>query len=260
MLLITLIQFVFRTTFGMALAMAVTSDRLVTSGYFRVHLWVLLGLNTLAALSAWSGPGHLAGEESLGLLRGVLAAAIVATMLCYVGGVCWLYEQATAGKLFLWLVSLTGLVGALLATPWHLAGSAVLETLDVATGGALLGVTLAAMFLGHWYLNTPTMQLAPLQRLVLLMGVATLLRGAVAGCGLGLDAWTGSLADVSLAFIALRWLSGLFGVLLLTWMTGETLKIPNTQSATGILYVAVICVFLGELTSQLLSQATPFPL
>ena len=43
-------------------------------------------------------------------------------------------------------------------------------------------------------------------------------------------------------------------------MTWKTLKIPNTQSATGILYVAVIAVFLGELTSQLLSARTAFPL
>ena len=37
------------------------------------------------------------------------------------------------------------------------------------TGGLVLGVTLAAMFLGHWYLNTPTMQLVPLKKLVVLM-------------------------------------------------------------------------------------------
>ena len=36
-------------------------------------------------------------------------------------------------------------------------------------------------------------------------------------------------------------------------MSWQTLKIPNTQSATGILYVAVITTFLGELTAQLLS-------
>ena len=29
-----------------------------------------------------------------------------------------------------------------------------------------LGVTLAAMLLGHWYLNTPTMELLPLRRVL----------------------------------------------------------------------------------------------
>ena len=41
-------------------------------------------------------------------------------------------------------------------------------------------------------------------------------------------------------------------------MSWQTLKIPNTQSATGILYVAVITTFLGELTSLLLSAARLF--
>ena len=42
-------------------------------------------------------------------------------------------------------------------------------------------------------------------------------------------------------------------------MTWQTLKIPNTQSATGILYVAVILTFLGELVSHLLSQELRIP-
>jgi hypothetical protein len=43
-------------------------------------------------------------------------------------------------------------------------------------------------------------------------------------------------------------------------MTWETLRIPNTQSATGILYVAVILSFLGELTSQFISSQTIYPI
>jgi hypothetical protein len=37
------------------------------------------------------------------------------------------------------------------------------------------------------------------------------------------------------------------------------LKIPNTQSATGILYAAVVLAMIGELTSQLLSAETMYP-
>ena len=57
--------------------------------------------------------------------------------------------------------------------------------------------------------------------------------------------------------LALRWLAGLIGILGLAGMTWQTLKIPNTQSATGILYVAVIFAFLGELSSQLLLIEAP---
>ena len=56
-----LIQFVFRLTFGVALAMAITPARHVSSGFYRVHLWVLMGLNTFAALAIYSQTDVLAG-------------------------------------------------------------------------------------------------------------------------------------------------------------------------------------------------------
>ena len=43
-------------------------------------------------------------------------------------------------------------------------------------------------------------------------------------------------------------------------MTWETLKIPNTQSATGILYAAMLLAFIGELTAQLMSVRGGYPL
>jgi hypothetical protein len=57
-------------------------------------------------------------------------------------------------------------------------------------------------------------------------------------------------------FLTLRWLSGIVGALALAVMTWQTLKIPNTQSATGILYVGVIVTFLGELLALLLAAQT----
>jgi hypothetical protein len=42
-------------------------------------------------------------------------------------------------------------------------------------------------------------------------------------------------------------------------MTWKTLEIPNTQSATGILYVGVIGAFLGELAGLLLSAGGAYP-
>jgi len=61
-------------------------------------------------------------------------------------------------------------------------------------------------------------------------------------------------------FVVLRWLFGLVGVAGLAWMAWQTLKIPNTQSTTGILYVAVIGTFVGETMALLLSRESLFPL
>ena len=59
---------------------------------------------------------------------------------------------------------------------------------------------------------------------------------------------------------SMRWLTGIVGTTVIAVMARQTLKIPNTQAATGILYVGVVFTFVGELTSLLLSRGEPFPL
>jgi hypothetical protein len=254
-----LTQFIFRLSFGLAFGMALTNPREVTSGYYRNHLYVLLGLTVLATMVALGDRTQFA-----------LAPPLIAAILSYIGSAIWLYEWPRAGRVMLLLVAGVALWGAWSATgfahlepsmPGPVSVALVLTALDPLTSGLLLGITIAAMFLGHWYLNTPTMALRPLERLIVLMGVATCLRAAVSGTGLACLLSNGPWpATEQLLFIALRWLSGILGVLLLTVMAWKTLKIPNTQSATGILYVAVIATFLGELTSMLLSVRSAYPL
>jgi hypothetical protein len=266
MALTLLIQFVFRLSFGLALAMWLTPSKLVTGGFYRVHLWVLLGLSTLAALAAFFHPDRQSGDDSR-IWNWVLAVAVAAGIASYTGAVIWLYEKSTVGKIALAVVACTTLAGAALATPWHKYISAdrlsieglTLGILDLFAGGLLLGATFTAMLLGHWYLNTPTMKLLPLKRLVLLMGVAVVLRTILAAAGLSLELSHHALGTATMWFVVLLWASGLVCTLVLAIMTWETLKIPNTQSATGILYVGMVCCFLGELTSQLLSVETLYP-
>jgi hypothetical protein len=260
-----LVQFLLRLSFGMAVGMAVTPSRLVSSGYYRNHLYVTLGLATLAAL--------VASQFSMSVA--VLAGA--AAVLSYVGSACWVYEAKRAGVLLLWLVASCSLTAALvgelgtlpqstsanstLARPSYAEATDGLRAVSVVTSGFLLGVTMAAMLLGHWYLNSPGMELAPLRSLLKLMAVAVVAQMLVSAIGLIGELWLTSEPTVSwLMFVLLRWSFGLLSVAGLIVMAGQTLKIPNTQSATGILYVAVIGVFVGELTALLLSAESVYPL
>lgn len=248
-----LVQFVFRLSFGMALAMAGTPSRLVTSGFYRVHLWVLMGLNTFAALAIWSGRESLAGAPA------VLGLAISLVLLSYAGAVAWLYERKRVGTAALLLIVAAALAAGGRSGPPNMAGLPAVA--DMVSSGLLLGSTMIAMLLGHWYLNTPTMQLAPLQRLIDAMTGAVVLRAVVSAGGLYAALQAGAVADTTFwIFIGFRWLAGIVGPLAMARMAAATLKIPNTQSATGILYAGVILVFLGELVSQLLSFDAPFPL
>ncbi len=241
-----LIQFIFRLSFGLALGMALTNPRQVTSGYYRNHLYVLLGLNVLATMVAISAPDQFS-----------LVPPLAAAILSYVGSMAWLFEMPKLGITSLAAIAALTLWGAWYATAWPVSADAlqtILMALAPLTSGLVLGITIAAMFLGHWYLNSPTMVLEPLERLVVLMGGAICIRAAVEAVGLGLALsqapWP---STEGWSFLALRWLSGLVGAFALTVMAWKTLKIPNTQAATGILYVAVIVTFLGELTSLLMA-------
>ena len=251
-----------RLAFGLTLAMWVTSPVQVTAGFFRNHLYVVLGLAFLAFL----------------VVFGSVAAyvALAGAILGYVGSVCYLYQAVRSGRVVLGMIVLVTLAGVLLGTPQLLEGfggfdgshgrealplsplARLLWFCDGPSSGVLLGVTLGAMLLGHWYLNTPTMQMAPLRRLLAWMVVALLLRMLVCGAGLGATCSEGALPAPW--FVVLRWVTGLAAPLVMTWMVERTLRIPNTQSATGILYVAAVTVFTGELMSQLLSVTTPYPL
>jgi hypothetical protein len=241
-----LVQFLLRLVFGLAAGMALCSPRQVTSGYFRNHLHVTLGLSLLAGLVAMSNGGPWGWA---------LAAAVAS----YFGAACWLYENAKLGRPMLVAVLALALAGAVEAA--YALSQAWMPCLGAATSGLLLGLTTASMLLGHWYLNTPTMQLAPLKRLLAATAGAVLLQMAVSGWGIvqAFDSATPPQTQWWL-FLTLRWAFGLIGVIVLLAMAWKTLQIPNTQSATGILYVAVIGAFAGELLGLLLSVGTGVPL
>jgi hypothetical protein len=261
-----LVQFLLRLAFGLALGMALTPSRLVSSGYYRNHLYVTLGMATLAALVA----------SQFSMTVAVLAA--VAAALSYIGSVCWLYEAKRAGVVLLWLVAGGSLVAAIVGEGWLTSPSVTTEStsatadhaeamhplreLSVVTSGLVLGITFAAMLLGHWYLNSPGMELAPLRKLLEFMALAIVAQMLMSAVGLSGELhFLGSERHAAWwMFVLLRWSFGLVGVLALIVMAWQTLKIPNTQSATGILYVAVIGTFVGELMALLLSAESVYPL
>jgi hypothetical protein len=279
-----LVQFLLRLAFGLAVGMAITSPRDVSSGFFRNHLYVALGLATLASLASYS------------TAHGAFWYAVGAAAASYIGSMLWLYDQKVAGRFFIVLVALltlaalfalfsaaqevkTGgpILGRYLPPPGELPGaefaalegrafwmgsaSAALTLAADVSSGLVLGVTLTAMLLGHWYLNSPTMELAPLRRLLLLLAAVIVLQAAVAGLGLAYEREFAIRLLPQLPWLLLlRWSFGIFGAAVLLWMAWQTLKIPNTQSATGILFVAVIATFIGELSGLLLSAESLFPL
>lgn len=124
-------------------------------------------------------------------------------------------------------------------------------------GGCISCAALFAMNLGHWYLNVHGLPLAHLKRAVNVFGVSLALR-------LLWDAWflaTGKVFYGGEWISLVRFMAGLDGFLLLIalmfgllfplaslYFVHGTLKLKNTQSATGILYVILCAVLIGDLT------------
>jgi hypothetical protein len=119
------------------------------------------------------------------------------------------------------------------------------------------------MLIGHSYLISPGMTLTPLMRLLAALFVTVLLRAVVCGAGLWcwiMEAGSVTLNDEVALWLPARWLAGIVAPLGFGWMAYSAARIRSTQSATGILYVVVVCGFLGELMSVLLTRQTGFPL
>lgn len=244
-----LVAFLCRFGWGLSVGLLLTPAPDVPPGFFRVNLLVVMGLATLAALAGVSAGS---GAE-------VWIAAGLAAVAAWMGGIGWLAGRPGFATGCTWVAA----VALAWAAAWPalrshpLPNAAVLAAAAI-SAGLVIGLTVHAMLLGHWYLNAPGMRVDILQTMVLwtlvAWGFETLV--AVAGlptlAGLVSDPATGALGG-------LRWVAGLLGLPVLLVMTRRTLEIPNTQSATGILYVACLAAIAGELTAQLLAERTGWP-
>ena len=264
-LLWEILQFALRLSFGISLAMAITSPRHVTSGFFKVNLWVIMGLNVFGVLVAWTVSDDYLPDGDLRIADQSMLFTLVLTIaaLSYVGAVIWLYEKSRSGQWILTALTLLTLFTAYkssvlpsASTPTH----HVMLIADIITSGLVVGSVMTAMLLGHWYLNTPTMNLIPLRKLLWLCVIATVLRALLSGSGTALTLLQTDVTNTWWIFVSLRWISGIIGSLGLIYMTFLTLRVPNTQSATGILYAATIVVFIGELTARVLADNVLYPL
>lgn len=246
--------FCLRLAVGLLACLLVLSPALINPRFYRTHFLVALGLTLVAAMSL--------ERERIDLALGLALGG--GAFLSLAGFLAWSLEGAPLGRILVVLTTLVlamalGLTDTVTDDPtplgWRLASDA--------SSAALLGAATTAMLMGHSYLIAPAMSLVPLLRLLALLGVALVVRVALAATALW--SWTDShslfnLEDVTVLWLPLRWGLGLLAPLVLAVMAWQTAKIRSTQSATGILYVVVLFCFLGELTGQLLQASTGYAL
>ncbi len=239
--------------------MLLTSSKIVTSGFFRVHLWVIMGLNVFGVLVIWTAGAEHVPTQHVSLLTLVIVNAITS----YVAASIWIYEKARAGKLALLVVTILMLTSAYLTTDFpenHTTPQIISVLLEIVSSGALVGAVMMSMLLGHWYLNTPGMKHDPLHKLLAFCLLALAIRTVISATGTYFYVAANEVATSWWIFVSLRWVTGIAATLIMVILAQLTLRVPNTQSATGILYAATVVVLVGELTAQLLSENVLYPL
>ncbi len=212
---------------------------------------ILIVCGSLVAIAG--GAHFLAHARELAKADAIVAiiVAVVFFVLRYPKRVVFRIPSALLAVAFvaLGIASWRAATGATL--PWSVAGA--LASI------ALLGAVNLAMLLGHWYLVVRGMAIDPLKRLTIATLVATLVRTVVVVAALLSPGVWHEAALRQGIFFWMRAGWGLLGPLALYPMVWGTVKIRSTMAATGILYVDVVAVVIGEVLGGWLSAIVHAP-
>jgi hypothetical protein len=197
-------------------------------GYPMDTFWMLEVGSSLAALFAASGlyayatyRDHRVAELVIGGIAGVCGLAVLGSLAAVVSIPTWGFP----------LVLASFVLGA------------------IAVGAATVG-----MILGHWYLITPRLPEQPLREITGLLVIVLIVQALFIVLALLLphdtihsSVHTGILSNL---FFWLRVGLGLGFPAVLGWMAYDSSGVRAMQSATGLLYIAMVLVICGEVVAN----------
>ncbi|OLC53658.1 MAG: hypothetical protein AUH92_05525 [Acidobacteria bacterium 13_1_40CM_4_69_4] len=248
---------------GILTALLLASFQELGRFFFVLNAFLAFLLLCIAAPYRVTARGAAPGVFLLALLAMILVIAYLAALLLLRAG------RASTGLL------VAAAAAALLATAadgWTAADAAAAKWIfsaNALAAAALLGAVTVAMLMGHWYLVRTRLDVSHLVRFARLYAVAVAARAAflivgLLGSGLrspsGLEHFLKATAVDRGFFFWQRLLFGILGPAACAGMVYETARIRSTQSATGILYIAVIFVVYGEFLARYLAVAGAGPM
>lgn len=262
--------------YGGLFALAIPPFFKIERGFYKstATVYVIAGLMTAAGLGAlaWgAGAASVPSPAALWIACGIWLAFCAVFALYVI--TLWTDNGMLRARAFS-LSMLLGLVAVianvmLLKPASFGAISGVAYAATAVTSSIVLGLTSGAMMFGHWYLIDLSMPVDYLQNFVRMLfgslaaqaaaiGLAVALIGIVAG-GAGRSA-VAVLFGSHLALFVIRVLIGPITTGVLAWMCWQTLKIPQTMAATGLLYIAVMSALVGEMLGRFILFRTSIPL
>jgi hypothetical protein len=229
----------------------------VGPAYFRIHG---MGLSVILFFAYWFlGRTHLNSDSTIWFSLFILCA----TLFSLFTGVS---NKLSAASFFLGTISFFGCL-TMDISQITLGGEQAPLAINAVLASGVLGFSMAAMMLGHWYLTQPTLSIDELKRITLMMIFLLVLRFLFSTyqishllVGLNETEIYRYLLKMPGVFVLMRYVWGILGALILSFFVWKTVKIRSTQSATGILYVVVVACLVGEILSLYLAFYFGLPL
>jgi hypothetical protein len=265
--------FFYQIALGGLFALAGTPFHEIERGFYKSTAGVLY---VIALIGLWGKSAlYLASlREGLSLS---LASEILFHMAFMAGFSCYMVSLWTEWRVFrarsFAIAVLTGLAGlAVTARSFDHGALLSVETFAYPASffisALLLGSVTVGMLIGHWYLIDTGQSLEPFIRIFRFF-VMTL----IAQCVFFLMAplallWLGTpesaaalerLWERHSTLLLTRAIIGQVAPLILAWMIWRTLLIPHTMAATGLFYIALLGVFVGEILGRQILALTTLP-
>ena len=265
--------FLYQIAFGGLLAVAGTPFHEIERAFYKSTAGVLY---VIALLELW-------GESSL-WMQGTLQASAWGTRLeiifhlifvlafsCYMASL-WMELPSFRARSFA-ISILTGLAGLMLsAHRFYHAPLLSLETLVYPSmffvSALLLGSVTVGMLIGHWYLIDTGQSLDPFVRIYKFFVFSLIAQCVLFALSLVLLHFFGVPSTVKAmeqlwrehsTLLVTRVIVGQCAPLVLSWMIWRTLLIPHTMAATGLFYIALLGVFVGEILGRQIIALTALP-
>jgi len=262
-------SFVLKLVTGIAMMWLLMPRKNVTDGFFRIQMLVALGLSVLLVLVVQPGnPAQNTNSPASLMTSGMRTQAgnslihfaqLSAAVFAFAGHIVWKLGRRLPGAIAIYAITILCLLSL---TTSSLAGGVNFDSLNLLlsdlASAAVLGATLTGMLLGHWYLTTPTMSIGPLSWFTGALAVAAILRLLMTSFALFRFGFA-SHDLVHLLWLIVRIVGGILVPFATAVVVARILKFRNTQSATGVLFAALILVFMGEMTAALLERDLRIP-
>jgi hypothetical protein len=235
--------------------------REIGQGFYRFFGFMCVALQTLAiGLALMAGGDWEEGYKAAAIALGV---SLFFTL-------CFTVALRIRRQWFLWscfgLAVISGLA-AITYFPWIGQTPMLYLAIHALISALAMGAVILAMMLGHWYLVTPKLSITPLKRYsgsYILLTVLTALELVLSyifyvGWGNEPATLTSQRWMSEIMFVLFRVAWGILPPLGMAYWILETVRMKSTQSATGILYAAMICTMIGEGMGLYLTLATGVP-